>query len=145
MMTFEEIKTYLKQRFPIIMVDRVLELEPSIRIKAIKNITGNEIYFLGHFPDFSILPGVLIIEAIAQSASILFSKSTGKGMDDREVMVLGTVNDMRFFAPVLPGYGMIIEVYVVKLVEDAGIVEGVAIVEDKIVAKGKLTFARKKL
>ena len=128
MMSFEEVKGFLKQRFPIMMVDRVLELEPSIKIRTIKNITGNEIFFLGHFPDFSIMPGVFIIEAMAQSASILFSKSTGKGTGEGELMVLGTVNDMRFSAPVLPGYSMIIEVYIIKLIEDAAIVEGVVTV-----------------
>src|SRR5580704_1576253 len=87
-MTFEEVKAHLKQRFPFIMVDRVLELEPGKRITTIKNVTGNEIQFLGHFPEFAIMPGTAIIEAIGQSASILFSHTTGKGMDQREFMAL---------------------------------------------------------
>ena len=58
-MTFEEVKMHLKQRFPIIMVDRVLELEPGKRIKTLKNVTGNEIQFLGHFPDLAVMPGTL--------------------------------------------------------------------------------------
>ena len=77
-MNFEEVKTRLKQRFPLIMVDRVLELEPGKRIKTLKNVTGNEIQFLGHFPDFAIMPGTFIIEGIGQNASILFSCTTGK-------------------------------------------------------------------
>ena len=68
-MTFEEVKQHLKQRFPFIMVDRVLELEPGKRIKTLKSVAGNEIQFLGHFPDFAIMPGTSIIEAIGQSAS----------------------------------------------------------------------------
>ena len=91
-MTFEEVKTHLKQRFPFIMVDRVLELEPGIRIKTLKNIAGNEIQFLGHFPEYAIMPGTSIIEAIGQSASILFSHTTGKGMNPREFMALAAVN-----------------------------------------------------
>lgn len=145
MMPFEQVKRMLKQRFPILMVDRVLELESGVRIKTIKNVTGNEIYFLGHFPDYSIVPGIYIIESIAQSASILFTEKTGKGVNEDELMVLGVVNEMRFLAPVLPGYTMEIEVNVIKIVPDAAIVEGIARVDDEIVAKGKLTFARKKI
>ena len=141
-MTFEEVKAHLKQRFPFIMVDRVLELEPGKRIKAIKNVTGNEIQFLGHFPEFAIMPGTAIIEAIGQSASILFSHTTGKGMDQREFMALAAVNDMRFLAPVLPGHTMTIEVNIVKMTEEAALIEGVARVDETVVTRGKLSFAR---
>jgi 3-hydroxyacyl-[acyl-carrier-protein] dehydratase len=144
-MTFEEVKAHLKQRFPFIMVDRVLELEPGKRIKTIKNVAGNEIQFLGHFPDLSIMPGTSIIEAIGQSASILFSYTTGKGMNPNEFMVLAAVNDMRFMVPVLPGHTMTIEVSIVKMTEEAALIEGVASVEDTVVTRGKLSFARKVL
>jgi 3-hydroxyacyl-[acyl-carrier-protein] dehydratase len=142
-MTFEEVKERLKQRFPLIMVDRVLELEPGKRIKTIKNVTGNEIQFLGHFADFAIMPGTLMIEAIGQSASILFSHTTGKGMNHREFMALAAVNDMRFLLPVLPGDTVTMEVNVVKMTEEAALVEGVARVQDTVVTRGKLSFARK--
>jgi 3-hydroxyacyl-[acyl-carrier-protein] dehydratase len=142
-MTFEEVKAHLKQRFPFIMVDRVLELEPGRRIKAVKNVTGNEIHFLGHFPDFAIMPGTSIIEAIGQSASILFSRSTGKGMDSSEFMVLAAVNDMKFLVPVLPGHTMIIEVNIVKMTDVAALIEAAVRVEDTVVTHGKLSFARK--
>jgi 3-hydroxyacyl-[acyl-carrier-protein] dehydratase len=142
-MTFEEVKAHLKQRFPFIMVDRVLELEPGKHIKTLKNVAGNEIQFLGHFPDFAIMPGTFIIEAIGQSASILFSRTTGKGMNPREFMVLAVVNDMKFLMPVLPGHTMTIEVNILKMTEEAALVEGVARVEDTVVTRGKLSFARK--
>ena len=142
-MTFEEVKAHLKQRFPFIMVDSVLELEPGRRIKALKNVAGNEIHFLGHFPDFAIMPGTSIIEAIGQSASILFSRTTGKGMDSSEFMVLAAVNDMKFFVPVLPGHTMTIEVNIVKMTDVAALVEAVVRVEDTVVTQGKLSFARK--
>jgi 3-hydroxyacyl-[acyl-carrier-protein] dehydratase len=142
-MTFEEVKEHLKQRFPMLMVDRVLELEPGKRIKTLKNVAGNEIQFLGHFADFAIMPGTLIIEAIGQSASLLFSRTTGKGMNPREFMALAAVNDMRFLVPVLPGHTMMIEVNVLKMTEEAALVEGVARVEDTVVTRGKLSFARK--
>ena len=142
-MSFEEVKEHLKQRFPMLMVDRVLEWEPGKRIKTLKNVTGNEIQFLGHFADFAIMPGTLMIEAIGQSASILFSRTTGKGMNQREFMALAAVNDMRFLVPVLPGDTIMIEVSVLKMTEEAALVEGVARVGDTVVTRGKLSFARK--
>jgi 3-hydroxyacyl-[acyl-carrier-protein] dehydratase len=143
MMSFEEVKAHLKQRFPFIMVDRVLELEPGRRIKTLKNVTGNEIHFLGHFPDFAIMPGTSIIEAIGQSASILFSHTTGKGMNPGEFMVLAAINDVRFLVPVLPGHTLIMEVNIVKMTEIAALVDAVACVEDAVVTRGKLSFAQK--
>jgi 3-hydroxyacyl-[acyl-carrier-protein] dehydratase len=143
MMTFEEVKARLKQRFPLIMVDRVLELEPGKRIRTLKNVTGNEIQFLGHFPEFAIMPGTFIIEAIGQSASILFSQTAGDNVDPRELLVLATVNDMKFLVPVLPGHTLIIEVNIVKMTEQAALVEGIATVEGTVVTRGKLSFARK--
>jgi 3-hydroxyacyl-[acyl-carrier-protein] dehydratase len=141
-MTFEEVKSCLKQRFPMLMVDRVLELEPEKRIKTLKNVTGNEIQFLGHFPEFAIMPGTLMIEAVGQSASLLFSHSTGKGVKPGEFMALAAVNDMRFLAPVLPGHTLIMEVKIIKMTEEAALIEGVAFVDDTPVARGKLSFAR---
>jgi 3-hydroxyacyl-[acyl-carrier-protein] dehydratase len=142
-MNFEELKTHLKQRFPLLMIDKVLEFEPGKRIKTVKNVTGNEIQFLGHFPEFAIMPGAFIIEAIGQSASVLFSCTTGNGMKPREFMVMAVVNDMKFLVPVLPGDTMTIEVKIIKMTEEAALVEGVACVEDTVVTRGKLSFARK--
>jgi len=142
-MTFEEIKLHLKQRFPFIMVDRVLELEPGRNIRTVKSVAGNEIQFLGHFPDYSIMPGTSIIEAIGQSASLLFSYSTQKGTSSGEFMALAAVNDMRFLQPVLPGCMMVIDVSVLKMTTEAALVEGTVRVDDTVVTRGKLSFARK--
>jgi 3-hydroxyacyl-[acyl-carrier-protein] dehydratase len=141
-MSFDEVRTCLKQRFPMLMVDRVLELDPGKRAKTLKNVTGNEIQFLGHFPDFAIMPGTCIIEAIGQSASLLFSHTTGKGIKKGEFMALAGVNDMRFLAPVLPGHTVIMEVKILKMTEEAALIEGIASVENVVVARGKLSFAR---
>jgi 3-hydroxyacyl-[acyl-carrier-protein] dehydratase len=141
-MTFEEVKLCLKQRFPMLMVDRVLELEAGKRIKALKNVTGNEIQFLGHFPEFAIMPGTLIIEAIGQAASLLFSHTSGKGMEQKEFMALASVNDMRFLVPVLPGHTMIMEVRIIKMTEEAALIEGTASVDETVVTRGKLSFVR---
>ena len=142
-MTFEEIKTYLRQRFPFIMVDRVLEVESGKRIKAVKNVTGNEIQFLGHFPDYAIMPGTLIVEAIGQCASILFSQTTGKGVKEGEFLVLAAINDMRFLVSVHPGHTMILDVTILKMTEEAALVEGIVTVDGTVVTKGRLSFARK--
>lgn len=142
-MNFEQVKAHLKQRFPFIMVDKVLEIEPDKRIKALKNVTGNEIQFLGHFPQYAIMPGVFIVEAIGQCASILFSLSASQGQHDGEVLVPGTINEMRFFAAVLPGDAVILEVNILKMLAGAALVEGTATVDCNVVAKGKLSFGWK--
>jgi 3-hydroxyacyl-[acyl-carrier-protein] dehydratase len=142
-MSFEEMTTHLKQRFPMLMVDRVLEIELGKSIKALKNVTGNEIQFLGHFPGYAIMPGVFIVEAIGQCASILFSHSTGQGQHQGEVLVLGTISEMRFFVPVLPGHTMILDVAILKMMPGAALVEGIVTVDGTVVAKGKLGFGRK--
>lgn len=144
-MTFEEVRAALKQRFPMIMVDSVIELEPGKKIRATKNVTGNEIHFLGHFPEHAVMPGTLIVEAIGQAASILFSKSTGTGTRPGEFLVLGTINDMRFLKPVVPGDRMEMDIQVLKFIDDFAVVEAVASVNGVEVAKGKLGFARRSL
>jgi len=145
LMTFEQVREALKQRFPMIMVDTVISLEPGKSIRTTKNVTGNEIQFLGHFPEHAVMPGTLIVEAIGQSASILFSKTTGTGTRPGEFLVLGSINEMRFLAPVVPGNRMEIEVQVLKFIEDFAVVEAVATVDAVAVAKGKLGFARRGL
>jgi 3-hydroxyacyl-[acyl-carrier-protein] dehydratase len=144
-MGFAEVRTLLKQRFPMIMVDAVLELVPEQRVRAIKNVTGNEIQFLGHFPELAIMPGTLIVEAIGQAASILFSKTTSLGMRPGEFLVLGVINDMRFLVPVLPGDRMDIAVQILKVVGDIALVESSVTVDQTVVARGKLGFARRTL
>ncbi|HXD00913.1 MAG TPA: 3-hydroxyacyl-ACP dehydratase FabZ [Verrucomicrobiae bacterium] len=144
-MEFQEVKKHLKQRFPMLMVDRVLELEPGKTITALKNVTGSEIQFMGHFPDFAVMPGTLIVEAFGQSASLLFSHDTGLGLQPGEFMVLGVINEMRFLVPVLPGQTMIMQVNIVKMVPNAALVEGTVRVNDVVVAQGRLSFARRTL
>jgi 3-hydroxyacyl-[acyl-carrier-protein] dehydratase len=145
LMTFEEVRAALKQRFPMIMVDTVISLEPGKSIRTTKNVTGSEIQFLGHFPEHSVMPGTLIVEAIGQSASILFAKTTGTGTRPGEFLVLGAINQMRFLAPVVPGDRMEIAVQVLKLIEDFALVEAVVTVDATEVANGKLGFARRGL
>jgi 3-hydroxyacyl-[acyl-carrier-protein] dehydratase len=144
-MTFEEVRAALKQRFPMIMVDSVTLLEPGKRIQAIKNVTGNEIQFLGHFPEQAVMPGTLIVEAIGQAASILFSKTMGTKMRPGEFLVLGTISEMRFLKPVVPGDRIEMDVRVLKFIDDFAVVEAVATVDGADVARGKIGFARRGL
>jgi len=145
LMTFEEVRAALKQRFPMLMVDTVVSLEPGKSIRTTKNVTGNELQFLGHFPEHAVMPGTLIVEAIGQSASILFSKTTGTGTQPGEFLVLGAINEMRFLVPVVPGNKLEMEIKVLKFIEGFALIEAVATVDGTAVARGKLGFARRNL
>ncbi len=143
LMTFEEVRAALKQRFPMLMVDIVISLEPGKSIRTTKNVTGSEIQFSGHFPEHAVMPGTLIVEAMGQSACILFSKTAGTGMQPGEFLVLASINEMRFLAPVVPGNRMEIDVQVLKFIGDFALVEAVAMVDSTAVARGKVGFARR--
>jgi 3-hydroxyacyl-[acyl-carrier-protein] dehydratase len=145
LMTFAEVRELLKQRFPMIMVDTVVELVPDRRIRTTKNVTGNEIQFLGHFPDYAIMPGTLIVEAFGQSASILFLRSSAVPLQPGEFLVLGVIREMRFLAPVFPGDRLEISVDIVKSAGDITLVEGEISVDATVVARGKLGFAKRAL
>jgi 3-hydroxyacyl-[acyl-carrier-protein] dehydratase len=145
LMNFEEVRVVLKQRFPMIMVDTVVSLEPGRSIHTTKNVTGSEIQFLGHFPEHAVMPGTLIVEALGQSASILFSKTTGVGANAGEFLVLGSISEMKFLVPVVPGDQMEIDVQVLKFIDDFALVKAEAQVNGKVVAKGNLGFARRSL
>lgn len=109
MMLIEDVKEYLPQRYPFLLVDRVLELEPNKYIKAYKNVTTNEEFFLGHFPNKPIMPGVLIIEAMAQASGVLGFKSQEKKPRDGYLYYFVGANDVRFKKPVVPGDQLILE------------------------------------
>jgi 3-hydroxyacyl-[acyl-carrier-protein] dehydratase len=145
LLNFEEVRSLLKQRFPMLMVDSVIALEPGKSILAIKNVTGNELQFLGHFPQQAIMPGTLIVEAIGQAASILFAKSIETPIKNEEFLVLGSINDMRFLVPVVPGDRMEIEVQVLKILGGLAFVETTVRVDGTVAVTGKLGFARRKL
>lgn len=144
-MSFEEVRGLLKQRFPLLMIDSVVALTPGSAITAIKNVTGNELQFLGHFPDHAIMPGTLIVEAIGQAASILFSKTTANVCAPGEYLVLGAINNMRFITPVVPGDRMEINIKVLKIVQEVALIDGSVTVDGVLAASGQLGFARRAL
>lgn len=109
MMLIEDVKEYLPQRYPFLLVDRVLELEPNKYIKAYKNVTTNEEFFQGHFPHKPIMPGVLIIEAMAQASGVLGFKSQEKKPRDGYLYYFVGADAVRFKRPVVPGDQLILE------------------------------------
>ena len=102
-MDINQILQHLPHRYPFLLVDRVLEMEPGKRIMALKNVSINEPFFPGHFPHFPVMPGVLIIEALAQAAAILSFKSGERKPDDSTVYYFVGIDGARFKRPVTPG------------------------------------------
>ncbi|MFO0795118.1 MAG: 3-hydroxyacyl-ACP dehydratase FabZ [Candidatus Brocadiaceae bacterium] len=140
MIFFEEIRSLLPQKYPFLFIDKVLEFEEGKRIVCVKNVSGNEPVFVGHFPDFAIMPGVLIIEAMAQASIILFKKSLPIQNNQDTVFLLASVGSARFTKPVFPGDQLLIEIIVEKIVSKGAIVQAMVKVEEKSVAKATLTF-----
>jgi len=136
---FEEIKKLIPQRFPFIMIDRVLDLEAGKEVTATKNISGNDILFLGHFPEKAIMPGAAIIEAMAQTSIILFAAAK-ENISADTLYFLGSVK-ARFFHPVVPGDSMKIRAVNVKSLAQGAYVSAEAFVEEKKVAEAELVFS----
>lgn len=141
-LNFEQIKELLPQRFPFLMLDRITEFQAKKRIVGIKNITGNEVFFQGHFPGEAIMPGALILEAMAQIAFIYFKLIQGDSKPDSSPILFAGIK-ARFIKPVVPGDILNIEMTPIKIVSSGGIMEGVAKVDDTVVAKAELTFSAK--
>jgi len=120
-MEIAEIKRYLAHRYPFLLVDRVLEIETGKRIKALKNVTINEPFFQGHFPHFHVMPGVLIIEALAQASGLLSLKSRAEPPGANVVFFFAGIDDARFKRPVVPGDTLTLESEL--LVEKRGLVK----------------------
>jgi 3-hydroxyacyl-[acyl-carrier-protein] dehydratase len=100
----------LPHRYPFMMVDRVLEVEKGVRIRALKNVTMNEPYFQGHFPNRPVMPGVMMLEALAQTAALLAFESNGTGVDDDSVYYFVGIDGARFKRPVVPGDQLFLDV-----------------------------------
>ena len=129
------IRDILPHRYPMLLVDSILELEEE-RIVGIKNVTINEPFFTGHFPDFPVMPGVLIVEAMAQVAGVLVLKS----IPDRKnkLVLLASVEQAKFRRPVLPGQQLRIEMKVTKRKASVAKMNGTATVDGVVVAEAEL-------
>ena len=137
---FEQIKEIIPQRFPFLMLDRVVELEPGVRVVGLKNLTGNEWFYQGHFPKRAITLGAMICEAIAQTGIVFFSLSKPHRRDVTYLM--GSLK-IRFLEPVWPGDQMRIDVTPIRLTSSAGIFNAQVKVANHVVAKGEFAMSAK--
>jgi 3-hydroxyacyl-[acyl-carrier-protein] dehydratase len=131
----------LPHRYPILLVDRVLELDPRVRIKALKNVSVNEPYFQGHFPDYPVMPGVLILESLAQTSALLaFSEEK----DDDSLYFFAGIDHARFKKPVIPGDQLILNAEVDRYKSGIWKFKAHATVGDDIVCQAELLCALRK-
>lgn len=137
-MNIHEILEYLPHRYPFLLLDRVISLELGKEIVAIKNVTINEPFFPGHFPYHPVMPGVLIVEAMAQAIAVLSFKSTGAKPSEDTVYYLAGVDNARFKKPVMPGDQLVLKMSVERLVRGVGKYKGQAMVNGEVVAEAEL-------
>ena len=144
-MTIEEIKQYIPHRYPFLLIDRVVAFEKDQRITVIKNVTVNEPFFPGHFPHYHVMPGVLIVEAMAQAAAVLSLKSIGKKNDENWVYYFVGIDGARFKRPVVPGDQLRIEVQQGRVARGMAKFTAVAKVGDAVAAEADLLCALRQL
>jgi beta-hydroxyacyl-ACP dehydratase FabZ len=142
-MDIQEILEYLPHRYPFLLIDRVLAIEPGQWLTGLKNVSFNEPFFLGHFPQKPIMPGVLILEALAQATGILAFKSEGEKPDHRSMYYLVGVDNARFKRPVGPGDQLILEVRLERIKRGIGKFVCEARVEGQLVASADLMCAKR--
>jgi len=141
-LNIEEIQRLLPHRYPFLLVDRVIELDPGKSVAAIKNVSINEPFFQGHFPGHPVMPGVLIVEAMAQTAGLLTQLTAQlDGQGGSPLFYLVKVDNARFSAVVAPGDQLRLEVSLKRLIRSMGLFEARALVDGKVVASCELMCA----
>ncbi|MFA5088468.1 MAG: 3-hydroxyacyl-ACP dehydratase FabZ [Candidatus Omnitrophota bacterium] len=138
-----EITKIIPHRFPFLLIDKIVDLQPNVKLVALKNVSINEQFFVGHFPGEKVMPGVLIIEAMAQAGCIYFYYS--KNLHGKELIYYLAKVSAKFFSPVLPGDQLIIEVTSIKMMSKAGFLQTKAFVKEKLVAEAEIGFGVKEL
>lgn len=141
----KDILDTLPHRYPFILVDKVLELIPNSKIRAIKNVTINEEFFIGHFPHYPVMPGVLIIEALAQTAGILSFKSMNESANEESLYFFVGIDNCRFKRPVGPGDILALNVQIEKVKGGVWKYQATAEVEQKVCAQAQLMCALRKI
>ena len=142
-MDINQILQHLPHRYPFLLVDRVLEIVKGERITALKNVTINEPFFPGHYPHHPVMPGVLVIEALAQTAAILSFQSLGDKPDSKSVYYFLGIDNARFKRPVIPGDQLILEVAITANRRGIWKFSGTAKVDGKIAAEAQLMCAER--
>jgi len=137
-MDIREILEYLPHRYPMLLLDRVLECEPGKRILALKNVSMNEPFFTGHFPHYPVMPGVMIIEALAQAAAVLSFRTMNTKADDKSVYYFAGIDEARFKRPVVPGVQLLLEVAVERSARGLWKFAAEARVGDALAAEAKI-------
>lgn len=145
MMDIREILDTLPHRYPFLLVDRVLEVVPGERILAQKNVTRNEEFFNGHFPHYPVMPGVLIIEALAQAAGILSFKTIESAADEDSVYFFVGIDNARFKRPVGPGDILMLEVTIERHARGIWKYKAKALVEGQVAAEADLMCALREI
>ncbi len=138
-MDIHQILKKLPHRYPILLVDRVLELEKGQRIKAIKNVTINEGFFNGHFPRRPVMPGVLMIEALAQASALLAFETLGQSADENTVYYFAGIDNARFKRPVEPGDQLVLEATLERMKASVFKFKARALVDDEVAVEADLT------
>ena len=137
-MDIHQILKRLPHRYPILLVDRVLELEPGKRVRALKNVTVNEHFFEGHFPRRPVMPGVLMLEALAQAAALLAFETLNIQPDDKTIYYFAAIDGARFKRPVEPGDQLILEITIDRVRGGVWKFNGVARVGDEVACEAQL-------
>ncbi|CAN4270867.1 FabA 3-hydroxymyristoyl/3-hydroxydecanoyl-(acyl carrier protein) dehydratases [Methylophilaceae bacterium] len=137
-MDIHEILNHLPHRYPFILIDRVISMELGNEIVALKNVTINEPFFPGHFPYHPVMPGVLIVEAMAQAAAILSFKTMGVKPSDDSVYYFAGIDSVRFKRPVSPGDQIVINVKIDRILKGIWKYSGVASVDGHVVAEAQM-------
>ena len=138
MYDINEIKEIIPHRYPFLLVDRILEMEEGKRALGIKNVTANEEFFNGHFPDYPVMPGVLIVEALAQVGAVaMLKKEENKG----RLAFFAGIDNCRFKRQVVPGDQLRLEVEITRLRGSIGKGKGIATVEGELVCETEIMFA----
>lgn len=136
LLTIEKILKSLPHRYPFLLVDRVLKLEKGKRITAIKNVSYNEHFFQGHFPHLKVMPGVLVVESLAQAGGILLYHSVPN--PETVLVFLTTINNAKFRKPIVPGDQLKLEVEILKLKSKYSYISGKAFVDGELVAEAEI-------
>lgn len=145
LLDIHEIKNLLPHRYPFLLVDRVLEAEPETKLVALKNVTYNEPFFEGHFPSRPVMPGVLIVEALAQAAALMASYGRDDIDTTNRIYYFTGIDRARFKRPVEPGDQLIFNVELIRRIKNMWKVKGVATVDGKVAASAELMFTFKDL
>ncbi len=144
-MDIHEILEYLPHRYPFLLIDRVVAVEPGKSIHAYKNVTINEPFFVGHFPHHPVMPGVLIMEALAQAAGILSFKTEDKKPTQSDVFYFAGIDEARFKRPVMPGDQLHLHVEIERQMRGVWKFKGEARVDGQLAAEARLMCAKRDL